>query len=61
VTHTSADQIQAWSGRIPDVVVNFQIDEQSIAFLKQRIQQIRMQKLPVEARSNPAESEGGDE
>ena len=45
VTHTSADQIQAISGRLPDVVVNFQIDEQSIAFLNQRIQQIRMKNL----------------
>lgn len=61
VTHTSADQIQAWSGRMPDVVVNFQIDEQSIAFLNQRIQQIRMQKLPVEAQVRERVNEGGDE
>ncbi len=57
VTHTSADQIQAWAGRMPDVVVNFQIDEQSIAFLNQRIQQIRMQKLPVGAQGK-AQADG---
>jgi len=61
VTHTSADQIQSWSGRMPDVVVNFQIDEQSIAFLNQRIQQIRMQKLPVEAQGVEVSGERDDQ
>jgi GntR family transcriptional regulator len=52
VTHTSADPIQEWCKRMPDVVVNFQIDEQSIAFLNQRIQQIRLQKLHGESSTN---------
>ena len=44
VTHTSADEVTALTGRTPDVVVNFQIDEQSIAFLNQRIHQIRLER-----------------
>lgn len=44
-THTSVDEVTALTGRAPDVVVNFQIDEQSIAFLNQRIYQIRMEKM----------------
>lgn len=45
VTHTSAEEVTGMTGRAPDVVVNFQIDEQSIAFLNQRIHQIRMDKM----------------
>lgn len=45
VTHTSTDQVRALTGREPDVVAFFQIDEQSIAFLQQRIHQIRMEKV----------------
>lgn len=45
VTHTSVEEVKALTGRAPDVVVNFQIDEQSIAFLNQRIYQIRMDKM----------------
>ena len=45
VTHTSAEAVTALTGRSPDVVVNFQIDEQSIAFLNQRIHHIRMEKM----------------
>jgi len=45
VTHTSAEEFTALTGRQPDVLVNFQIDEQSIAFLHQRIHQIRMAKV----------------
>lgn len=44
-TYTSAKELQQWTQREPDVVVNFQIEEQSIAFLNQRIQQVRMQKI----------------
>lgn len=42
VTNTSADEVIALTGRIPDVVVTFEIDEQSIAFLNQRIHQIQV-------------------
>ncbi|MBI4929041.1 MAG: GntR family transcriptional regulator [Anaerolineae bacterium] len=52
VTHTSAEEVNALTGRSPDVVVNFQIDEQSIAFLNQRIHQIRMEKVQAH-QSNP--------
>ena len=45
VTHTSADEVTALTGRTPDVVVNFQIDEQSVLFLNQRIHQIRREKM----------------
>lgn len=45
VTHTSADEVTALTGRAPDVVVNFQIDEHSVAFLNQRIRQLRQEKL----------------
>ena len=45
VTHTSTDQVRSLTGRDPDVVAFFQIDEQSIAFLQQRIHQIRMEKV----------------
>lgn len=45
VTHTSAEEVSAMTGREPDVVVNFQIDEQSIAFLNQRIHKVRMEKV----------------
>lgn len=61
VTHTSADQIQEWTGRMPDVVVNFQIDEQSIAFLNQRIHQIRMQKLQGDSHAEGIEGKNLDE
>ena len=45
VTHTSAAEVTALTGRAPDVIVNFQIDEQSVAFLNQRIHQIRREKM----------------
>jgi GntR family transcriptional regulator len=45
VTHTCADEVTAMTGRSADVVVNFQIDEQSIDFLNQRIHQIRMERM----------------
>jgi GntR family transcriptional regulator len=44
-THTSVEEVTSLTGRAPDVVVNFQIDEQSIDFLSQRIHQIRALKL----------------
>jgi GntR family transcriptional regulator len=45
VTHTSEEEVTQLTGRPADVVVNFQIDEQSVAFLTQRINQIRMEKM----------------
>ena len=45
VTHTCADEVLALTGRNPDVVVNFQIDEQSVAYLNQRINEIRQERL----------------
>jgi len=53
VTHTSADEVKALTGRTPDVIVNFQIDDQSVAFLNQRIHQIRREKM-ARLRSTPA-------
>uniref|UniRef100_A0A7C4KGR3 GntR family transcriptional regulator n=1 Tax=Anaerolinea thermolimosa TaxID=229919 RepID=A0A7C4KGR3_9CHLR len=41
VTHTCAAGVKALTGRSPDVVVNFQIDDQSILFLRQRIYEIQ--------------------
>jgi len=44
-TLTCAEEVTALTGRSPEVVVTFQIDEQSIAFLNGRIHQIRMEKI----------------
>jgi GntR family transcriptional regulator len=45
VTHTCAAEVAALTGRYPDVVVDFQIDEQSITYVKQRIFQVQMDKM----------------
>ncbi len=45
VTHTSAEEVTILAGRAPDVVVQFQIDEQSVLYLKQRIYEIQMEKM----------------
>lgn len=42
VTHTAAEQFTRIAHRQPDVVVQFCVDEQSIAYLKQRIRQARL-------------------
>lgn len=42
VTHTAAEQFARIAHRQPDVVVQFCVDEQSIAYLKQRMRQIRL-------------------
>ncbi len=42
VTHTAAEQFARIAHRQPDVVVQFCVDEQSIAYLKQRMCQIRL-------------------
>lgn len=50
VTHTCNADVKTLTGRDPDVVVNFQIDDQSILFLRQRIYDIQREKstaLPV--------------
>lgn len=44
VTHTCADEVRQITRREPDVVVNFQIDEQSIQFLSRRVHETRTQK-----------------
>src|SRR3990172_12687985 len=44
VTHTCAAGVTELTGREPDVVVNFQIEEQSISFLIERITDIQMKK-----------------
>ena len=50
VTHTCAEEVKALTGRPPDVVVDFQIDEQSITYLKQRIYEIQVAKTsPLKA------------
>jgi GntR family transcriptional regulator len=45
VTHTCAAEVTALTGRSPDVVVIFQIDEQSIAYIKQRVYAIQMEHM----------------
>jgi DNA-binding transcriptional regulator YhcF (GntR family) len=55
VTHTCADEVTALTGRTADVVVNFQIDEQSIDFLNQRIHQIRMERMSIQGQSGHGE------
>lgn len=45
VTYTCAEAVEALIGRGPDVVCNFQVDEQSIQFLKRRIHEIQTQKV----------------
>jgi GntR family transcriptional regulator len=59
VTHTSAEEVTTMTGRTPDVVVNFQIDEQSIAFLNQRIHQIRIDKMKPVQTNLPEPTETG--
>jgi DNA-binding transcriptional regulator YhcF (GntR family) len=57
VTHTCAEEVTAMTGRTPDVVVQFQIDEQSVAFLRQRIYDIQMEKLKPLHSLSPAFAE----
>jgi len=56
VTHTCVDAVMELTGRAPDVIANFQIDEQSITFLNQRILQIRMKKIGQGGPLNPADA-----
>lgn len=45
VTHTCSKEVTDLTGKVPDVVVNFKIDEQSVDFLFQRINEVRRQKM----------------
>lgn len=44
VTHTCAEQVRQITGRAPDVLVNFHVDEQSLQFLSRRIHEVRTHK-----------------
>lgn len=44
VTHTCADQVAQLTGRKPDVLVNFHVDEQSIQFLSRRVHETQVRK-----------------
>jgi GntR family transcriptional regulator len=44
VTHTCVDALQTMTDRAPDVLVEFRIDEQSVEYLRQRIQETRQRK-----------------
>lgn len=46
VTHTAADVFSNIAQRRPDVVVQFRVDEQSVAYLKQRMRQARLTGRP---------------
>ncbi|MFN8528859.1 MAG: GntR family transcriptional regulator [Anaerolineae bacterium] len=43
-TYTCAEQVAELIGRAPDVIIDFQVDEQSIQFLKRRIHEIQARK-----------------
>jgi GntR family transcriptional regulator len=47
VTYSCADTVLQLSGRVPDVVVEFQIEAQSIEFLRQRLAQLRSERVPL--------------
>lgn len=44
VTHTCAEEVEQLIGRTPDIIINFQVDEQSIQFLGRRIHEIQAYK-----------------
>ncbi len=44
VTHTCAAEVEKLTKRAPDVVIQFQIDQQSIQFLDKRIRDLQVQK-----------------
>lgn len=56
-THTCAQQVEALIGRPADVVVNFQVDEQSLSFLKGKIQKIQASKRAKVPAVRPARRE----
>jgi GntR family transcriptional regulator len=44
VTHTCIEEVKALTKRVPDVVLHFQVDQQSIQFLDKRIRDMQVQK-----------------
>jgi hypothetical protein len=44
VTHTCTEEFKVLSKRSPDIIVHFQIDQQSIQFLDKRIHAMQLQK-----------------
>ena len=44
VTHTCAAEVEKLTRRAPDVIIQFQIDQQSIQFLDKRIRDLQVQK-----------------
>jgi len=54
VTNTSVDDVIAITGRTPEVVVNFEIDSQSVVLLKKHINQIRLKKIQAFQTQNSA-------
>ncbi len=46
VTYSCADAVMQLTGRVPDVVVEFQLEAQSIEFLRQRLAQLRAEQTP---------------
>jgi GntR family transcriptional regulator len=44
VTHTCLEQVKKLTRRTPDVVIEFQVDQQSIQFLDKRIREVRVSK-----------------
>jgi GntR family transcriptional regulator len=49
VTYSCADMVMQLTDRVPDVVVEFQIEAQSIEFLRQRLAQLRSEHVPLPA------------
>ena len=41
VTYTCVEQLRALTGRAPDVLIEFRIDEQSVTYLRQRVREAR--------------------
>lgn len=60
VTHTCVERYAALAHKQPDVVVRFRIDEQSITYLRQRIQRAKLRARMPGARIHTHESSGED-
>lgn len=54
VTYTSQEDVRRIVDREPDVIVTFELDEQSVSFLKQRIHEIRTSKMQI-LRAQPSQ------
>lgn len=46
VTYSCADTVMQLTGRVPDVIVEFQIEAQSIEFLRQRLTRLHAERVP---------------